>query len=244
MAQRIQNPEVQNLTITDVLFNLSIAPFDSMPAEDLKRIAKLLPQRHLQAISFLLTGVNSAIANAVRSVTLTELKARSLDFDTSKVETTDNEIILANLYDRIALIYLDQDCPLDAVFSLNASAANSEEEYKVITSENIVQIRGKKMDRLPFERGHRIVELRPGRSINIPEIRVIEGHGYEDSKWSVTSEFEFQERDYVRVGFLNSRGNINNSVVSRMNYSLYYINKRYLFRNHFPNPTDYILIKS
>jgi len=207
--------KVEDFKIWDIGFNLDIPPFNE--PEHKAKIKALLPTKVNQKVKFLLWDTNPAIANAVRRTTISELKIRALVFDISEVKTNDKEIILAELLDRVSLIPIDQDTPLDAVFSLSIINDSSNQEYKVGYSRNMVQVGGKVLKKLPFSETFRLVELRPGRYLEIPRIYVEEGYCYQENgaKFSATAEFKFQCRDYIGVDFLNERGNIIKKMVNR-----------------------------
>jgi DNA-directed RNA polymerase subunit L len=207
------NPKIKDLYIQDVLFTLDNPAFNNL--KNKKEVLELLPNKTTQKISFVVKNVHTSVANAIRQVTIMELPVKVLDFNVECISTNDKEIILAELKDRISFIPINQDIPQDIVFSLNASNNDIKQDYMVIRSEKIVQTGGKILTSLPFAKTFRLLKLRPGRVITIPNINIIEGMGYTHSKFSLTSEFKFQVRDYIDIEYLNEKGNIVRKIVKR-----------------------------
>lgn len=205
--------KVNDLRIDALGFNLDIEPF----REHRAAISALLPTKLNQRVRFILANSDTSIANAIRRVGISELKVRAFNFDISEIRTNDKEIVLADLHDRIGLIPIDQDIPLDAVFSLSLIHDTIEQELLIGYSRNLVQIAGKPIKGQVFSNTHRLVSLHPGTFLEIPHIHVVEGYCYHENgaKFSNTAEFKYQVRDYLDVDFLNERGNIITKVVRR-----------------------------
>jgi DNA-directed RNA polymerase subunit L len=180
-----------------------------------KDLQALMPELINQKVSFIISGSGAAIANAIRRVVVMELQTQVLTFDVSQVVTNDREVILEELHDRISFIPIRQDLPEDTTFSINYINNSTKKEVAIVRSKDMVQTGGKRTTELPFSSTWRLISLRPEKYITIPDIRIVRGCGYEHSKFSITSEFEYQSRDYLDIAFLNSRGNIVNRMVSR-----------------------------
>jgi DNA-directed RNA polymerase subunit L len=207
-------------TISDYVITNKEYHFDKPPFNDPEvkaKLVSLLPPRLDQKVRFIIGDVDTSVANAIRRVILSELKVKSLTFDLAELVTNDREIIIADLVDRIALLPLDQDVEEDAVFSFELRSTTASSEYKVGYSKDIIQIAGKKLKQRPFDDTFRLLEIRPNSHIKIPRIHVASGYCYEDNgaRFSLTSEFKFQVRDYFGVDVLNDRGNLINKMVSR-----------------------------
>jgi len=206
-------PRIRHLYVRDILPNLDIAAFDNLKNKE--EIKALLPSKINQKISFVMCNTHTAIANAIRHIVLMELRVRALDIDITDISTNDKEIMLAELKDRISFIPIDQNIPLDTVFSLSASNSDTKQDYLTVRSKSLVQVGGKVLPEPAFSSTFRLLKLKPGRVIEIPNIRVVEGFGYIHSKFSLTSEFKFQVRDYVDIECLNEKGNIIRKMVKR-----------------------------
>jgi DNA-directed RNA polymerase subunit L len=200
-----QTPKVESVIVKNIEYDFS-------KIKTKTKVELLLPSKMGHRISFILSNVNVAIANALRRTVLMELKIKGLALDISEIATNDKEIVLGELSDRISLIALDQSVPLDTVFSLNF-VNSSCENYMVARTKNLIQVGGKKLSVTPFSETYRLLELRPGKAIEIPRIYVVEGYGFEHSRFSITSNFEYQPRDFVGINFLNEKGNIINRMV-------------------------------
>jgi DNA-directed RNA polymerase subunit L len=209
----MEQPKIKNLSIKALDYNLDNPIFDKL--KNKKEILDLLPDKKSHKINFILTRANVAIANALRRVVLEELKIKAFEVNVSDISTNDKEIIISELADRIAFIPLDQDIPLDVVYALLFTCHDSEQEYTPVHSSKIMQIEGKRLNKLPFAGTFRLLEILPGRTISIPSIKITEGYGWEHSKFSIASDFKYQIRDYVDVHFLNERGNIISGMVRR-----------------------------
>jgi DNA-directed RNA polymerase subunit L len=180
--------------------------------EDLKA---MMPEFPTEKLSFIIRNAGAPIANAIRRAVITEVKAKALTFEVSEVVTNDREIILAELLDRISFLVVDQKIPLDTVFSLNKINTSTKKETMQIYARDLVQISGEKLATRPFSSTWRIVSLRPEKHITIPQIRIVEGYGYQHACFSITSEFKFQVRDFVDISQLNNRGNVIKGMVRR-----------------------------
>jgi len=204
--------KVIDAQIWELGFNL-ISPFDKYK----DKILPLLPSKREQRIRFIITGVNTAIANAIRRTTISELKAKAFTFSISEIKTNNKEIILQELFDRISLLPVDQDTPLDTTYSLAVKHSDTDQEYKVYYSSDLVQIGGVKLKQLPFSNMYRLAELRPGQYLEIPKISIEEGYCFQENgaKFSITSNFKYDARDFLAVKFLNERGNIIDKMVKR-----------------------------
>lgn len=113
------------------------------------------------------TGVNNAIANAIRRVICLELPVRAMICEYTDVETDDPHVINEMIIKRLRMIPLDQKCPLSMKFNLSAIASTTVLDVK---SKDILPKSGKPM----FNETFTLLSLQPGRKINIKNIGVQE----------------------------------------------------------------------
>jgi DNA-directed RNA polymerase subunit L len=206
-------PHVVDFEIWNLQWNFNFPPFNK--PEHKQRILELLPTKVNQAVRFSLVGADCSIANAIRRVMLVELKTRALEFDLASVETNDPEIKLGMLYDRITQIPIDYDTPLDSEFSLEfVNDGPLQGSTRICYSRQIVES-GRGGARR-FSDTFRLFHLAPEKYLRIPRITVREGRCYEDGpQFSLTSEFQYQVRDFIEVNFLNERGYLVSKMVRR-----------------------------
>lgn len=183
--------------------------FSRVPPE-LKEAAqearKWLPSPH-RGIAFELHNANTAIANALRRAPMREVRTKALYYDALSIETNEEYIKPHELLDRIRLIPLSQDCPDDAVFSLDV--ANTTEAFTVDVLASDIK-GGEKY----FNPQFRIATLHQGKYLRIPRITVRPGFGSEHACWSLTEEVTYKPLDYEDVAILTPRGVIQHQMVS------------------------------
>lgn len=145
-------------------------------------IDALLPTRLLRAsASVEITGVNTAIASALRRAAASEIPVRAMWFETSAL-TTDNPFILVDMLQRrIKLIPIDQQTDLKSKFRLHAR--NNTAALRSVYSSEIEQIGGR--GPLPFNGTFELFTLESGQSLTISEITVDIGYNYMDAAYTV-----------------------------------------------------------
>jgi DNA-directed RNA polymerase subunit L len=169
----------------------------------------LIPTSKDVTISFKLIGANSAIANAIRICTLEEIPWKSLHVEIKDINTTEKDIIINEFQDRIGLIKLDQDTHDDAKFSLHAANALGNLENLVVYSGDINRAGGstKASSDLPFDKKFRLAILNPGKVLQVSNISVVTGYGYEHGKFT-TCSFKYDVLDYMDVYYLSDKEQI------------------------------------
>jgi DNA-directed RNA polymerase subunit L len=190
---------VKNLEIKELVPNFDIDVFRKYSTQ----LKKLWTDRKMYEISFDLIGVTDKIANAIRRTALTELDVKALTFDVSQIQTNVNFLIANELLDRIQFIPIKQDTPLDTVFSV--SAVNNGGDREVLYSSSIVSAGSGGKNWIPQK--FRLAELRPGEYLHIPNITVVSGKGCDNSMFSMTSDYCFNNLDYMDVAMINIKGN-------------------------------------
>lgn len=171
-------------------------------------IKALLPNIKQEKISFHIRNSNTATANALRRVVMGELKVKYLTCDIPDIDTDEEFIKLNELIDRINYIPINQDLDVHSEFSLNIAATDIKSETLIVHSSELIMNKGNKVVNLPmFANTFRIAELRPGKYLIIPKIRIVENYGYNTAAATLTSETEYQITDYIPAYFINDKAN-------------------------------------
>lgn len=113
--------------------------------------------------TFVLRGVNNAIANGLRRTISSELLVRAMVADS--VDSTDEFIIPEMVAERLKMIPILQSTPVSTTFSLHA--VNSTGAIRNVYSGEI-----KCAGAPPFDKNYQICTLRPGKTIDIKKINV------------------------------------------------------------------------
>ena len=193
-----------DLKVTPIEYDLSNPAFSDEKAKN--KILSLLPSTKREKLSFYLTNVNVGIANGIRRTIQGELKIKSLICEIADIKTTEDFIIMSELIDRIRLIPINQDIPLDAEFAVNIVNNNINKDEMIIKSSDIKQIKGEKPGYL-FPETIRLARLTPGKTLLISKIKVVEGYGYEHGCFCLTNNVEYNIIDFINVNSLNKKGN-------------------------------------
>lgn len=144
---------------------------------DAAKYKKLLPDRLFDwRYSFEIAGVHPTIPNALRRACSQEIPIKYLDFD--DYETTDGFMLVDFVRRRVNLIPIDQRISKDAVFKLVVK--NTDVENMDVLSGEIEVVKNHKGGDLPFNSNIILVELLPGKIMNIPNIVVAETTGMID----------------------------------------------------------------
>lgn len=198
------DPKIENIKIEKIQFNFNNEPFNKTEIKN--KILSLLPNIDHENVSFYIRDANTAIANGLRRVIEGELKIKILTCDIKDIDTDEDFVKRGELIDRINYIPIDQNLPMNAEFSLNISNTDPKKEYLIVHSSDMVQTSGN--SNKPFAGTFRIAELRPGKYLIIPKIKVIEGYGFNYSAHCLTTQIEYHITDYIPVKFVNERANI------------------------------------
>jgi DNA-directed RNA polymerase subunit L len=196
--------KINNLQVTPLEYNFS-APFDDEKVK--KKIISLLPSTKREKLSFYLNDVNTGVANGIRRVIQGELNIKALYCEVTDIKTTEDFIIISELVDRIRLLPLNQDVPLDAEFKLEVVNTELKKDEKVVHSADILQIKGDKLKYI-FPETVRLAKLSPGKSLLITNIKVKEGYGYEHGSFCLTNNVEYNITDYIVATFINKKSNL------------------------------------
>lgn len=142
-------------------------------------LRKLVPTRLLpEYMSFEVSPVSNAVSNAIRRTVSGELVVRRMIADYDSVDTTDPFIIHEMVIKRLRSIPIDQSCPLDAKFELQAS--NDTAVIRDVKSSEIRMTFGgskQPMKTLPFNGTFTLLTLGPGKAISIKNIVMHEATG-------------------------------------------------------------------
>lgn len=196
---------IRNISITRQNIDLS-----KFPEAIRKNVAHLVSDHKYEKIYFELVA-NCAIANAIRTVVMEEIKVKCLEVKYSEISTTMHGLPKLELATRIGFIKLDQSTPLSTTFELHCNNNDSAAYSKVFDASHLKSNDGKKY----FDEKFGLCELDAGTSVDIKNIRVVEGYGYDNARFIVTTDFTYDIIDYVEVIKLSEKGNFINARVRR-----------------------------
>lgn len=198
--------KVSNIKIQTIGVNLEHEAFAKVPKD-------LVPTSVSHHISFQLENVNAAVANAVRVCTMEEIEWKALYVETSDIVCNEPGVLLTELCDRIGLIPINQDIPNDTRFSLHAANDASSLTNVTVYSGDLIRSggggssSGSKRKSADFDERFRLVSLSPGKTIQINNIRVVTGYGFENAKFN-TCGFEYDTMDHIEVHYLSEKEQI------------------------------------
>jgi DNA-directed RNA polymerase subunit L len=194
--------KVTNIETSTLVPDLNNEAFADVPKE-------LIPTAKSHEISFQLEDCNTAVANAIRVCTIEENDWKALYVDTSQVICKEPDVLLTELCDRIGLIPINQSTPDDARFSLHASNTAASLSNVNVYSGDLIWSGGSKSgaSALPFDERFRLLSLSPGKTVQINNIQVVHGHGYDNAKFSICS-FEYDIMDHIDVYYLSEKEQI------------------------------------
>jgi DNA-directed RNA polymerase subunit L len=169
-------------------------------------------------ISFELLGVGTEYANAIRVCTMEEIEWHALEVDETQIKYDDPnrepDIIIAEFCKRIGLIPIRQDISDDARFSLHVantgkstSGTSPDAKYRIVYTGDLKLSSGSKKYDKPFDSRFRLVALSPGKVIEVNNIKVVKGYGYQNAKFS-TCSFEYRVLDHIDAYYLSDKEQI------------------------------------
>ncbi len=139
-------------------------------------IAKLLPRNYLpEYLSFVVDGVNTAIANGLQKTICDELSVAAMYCPIANILSTDPHIIEEMLAKRFRMIPLDQKTPRNTKFSLDV--INDTPWIRDVKSSEM-KMKGSNGQKLPFNETFTLCTLAPGCLLTITDISVEEHYGY------------------------------------------------------------------
>jgi len=201
----LSNPKVENIKIEYISINFN-QPFDN--PEFINKAKLLLPTNIREKISFYVKDANTSIVNGLRRVIEGELKTKRLTCEVEDIDTNEDFIIKSELIDRINYIPINQNLELNVEFSLNISNTNVKKEFMIVRSSNLIQTNGKLNDKYPaILETFRLAQLRSGKYLIIPRLKIKEDYGYNNAANSLTTQTEYHIIDYISVTFINERAN-------------------------------------
>jgi hypothetical protein len=179
---------------------------DSHPAFKGVVLKSPIPKNSRYRVQFDLLGGSAALANAIRLTICEELQWKAFELDPKDIVTTEKNILVNELCDRIMLLPLNQNVNEDAIYKIEVVADAHTKMSKVSTivrSNAIEQSGGKKFSEPICDWSFRIALLNAGTRLVVNNIRVVTGKGYDNSKFS-TGSFTYENMDYIDIRSLES----------------------------------------
>lgn len=147
-------------------------------SDSMKQLAKdMFKQQH---VYLEILDCDISYINAIRGILCSELPAKVLDC--TNIQCSDKFILIDMLHTRIRQICIDQTVRSDELFKL--TKINTTNDIIQITTDDIKPVRG---DKIPYESSVIIADLQPGQRIDIDNLFVKIGRGFEDSCFKLTA---------------------------------------------------------
>lgn len=179
---------------------------DSHPAFKNMSLKSPIPKNSRFRVQFDLLGGSAALANAIRLTVCEELQWKAFELDPKDIVTTEKNILVNELCDRIMLLPLNQNVNEDAIFKIEVVAdahTKTSKTSTIVRSSAIEQSGGKKFSEPVCDWSFRIALLNAGTRLVVNNIRVVTGKGYDNSKFS-NGAFTYENMDYVDIRSLES----------------------------------------
>jgi DNA-directed RNA polymerase subunit L len=172
--------KIQNIKVN----NYNIEYENSKFKELINNNKHLLPNLNKNSISFDIIDTNEAFANAIRRVYTDELLVKCLDINVHNLVTNDKYILTDNIKERINLISLSQNIPIETKFNLNV-VNNTNDIINIYTKD--ITNKNKNDKKSYFNNNIQICSLKPNRFINISDIYINKDYGYNNAIYSLGS---------------------------------------------------------
>lgn len=222
--------KVSNINLLKHEINYKKSIFDKLISDNLD----LLPNINHETLSFQLTKTNVEFANAIRRVVTNELEINNLYVDMSEIKS-DDKFILSNLIkDRLELICINQDIPLDCKFKIHVN--NNTLDIKKITTKDLILQNNKHLDiKTLFNTNILICYLNSNKYLNVSDIIIKSNTGIENGKYAlcnvhyknINTEFTIPSLNNDTTDFefkFNTNGNIKPKQI--INKTVLILNKR------------------
>lgn len=194
---------VKNIVVKREEFDFSHEAFKSSKEE----LEKLVPKLKESKISFQLSGVNPAIANAIRHSVSQESLGYIFKTDVTNVETNEPYIIKHELTDRIRMIRIIQD-KSDKKFMSSAKFTIQEKNNSkmpvIITSASLKNSKNSGNDGVKFDKDVRLAILAPGNYLKITDITIESGYGYSRAEFNNAFPYRYETTEFIDVKVLKS----------------------------------------
>lgn len=198
----MSNPIFSKYEVDEIKPNLNHPLLNTKEKKD--KLLELLPKERTFRLTYEINNINSSIANYIRVVSTNELLVKKLDIDELDVEWNYEYIIPDQIRDRINLIPIHQDVPDDATFKI---------EFVNNSNNNYVKSSAMEGEHSKYiHKGVRIARLPKSEYLNIKNIKIVKGYGYEDASNSLTSNFTYYPIDYINIKLMNEKLTIKNII--------------------------------
>lgn len=133
----------------------------------------LIPHYRRQLITIHLKNSSKAIANGLRRTLMDEMDIKAFDVDPADIETDDVNILAHAVIKSIQSIRINQKIPENVRFSLDFH--NTSAEPVMISADQLKTTH--KLNFVPFNTQFRIITVRDGRYLKIPNIKIKTAQG-------------------------------------------------------------------
>lgn len=191
---------VKNIVVEREEFDFSHEAFKSSRNE----LEKLAPKLKESKITFQLSGVNPAIANAIRHSVTQESLGYIFKTDVTNVETNEPYIIKHELTDRIRMIRIIQDKSDKKFMSSAKFTIQEKNNSKVPVIVTSASLKNSKSGSVEFDKDVRLAILAPGSYLKITDITIESGYGYSRAEFNNAFPHRYETTEFVDVKVLRS----------------------------------------
>lgn len=199
---------LEDVTLTDYAYEFPQTGALADPALQAEVLAMLPPNKD-QKISFYLSETHRTFANAIRRTVTNECRAVALQLDLEDIVTDEKFILVYQLAIRVGLIPISQDLEPGTTFTLEVKNPDTSTGKLYVYSGDLkFESSPSKKAIAPdaFDKTFRLAWLRPGKSLKMARVTVVQGCGYENAKFSLTNSFAFMSTDHTDVRMLGASG--------------------------------------
>lgn len=200
---------VEDITTIDYAYEFPKTGTLADPALQAEVLA-LLPQNKDQKISFYLSRTHRTFANALKRTATNECRMVALQLELEDIITDEKFILVNQLAIRVGLIPIRQDIPVGTTFTLEVKNPSTNTGKLSVYSRDL-KLEAGTGAKLPhaddlFDGTFRLTWLRPGKSLKLARVVVVQGCGYENAKFSATNSFTYMPTDHTDVRMLGASG--------------------------------------
>jgi len=199
---------LEDVTLTNYAYEFPQTGALADPALQAEVLAMLPPNKD-QKISFYLSQTHRTFANAIRRTVTNECRAVALQLELEDIVTDEKFILVHQLAIRVGLIPISQDIEPGTTFTLEVKNPDTSTGKLYVYSGDLKyesSPSGKKITTDMFDKTFRLAWLRPGKSLKLAKVVVVQGCGYENAKFSLTNSFAFMSTDHTDVRMLGASG--------------------------------------
>ena len=189
--------------------------------EIIEKNKHLLPKIPKKSVSFDLIESNEAFANAIRRVFNDELLIKCFDVNVHNINTNDVFILPDNIRERLNLISINQSIDDKLIFNLKVN--NNTNDIINVYADSIINT-NKSDNKMYFNNNIQICTLKPNKYLNLSNIFINKGHGYDNNIYSIGSfNYKCINTDFSIASVNNTLKDFNLRFLTNSNTELKYL---------------------